>query len=74
MRKYLIAGLAGLALIAGQAAAADSSNYAEREGVPTSGGWDSGDTLIAALFGGGAIALAAWGLSQHGDGGSPASP
>lgn len=75
MRKYLIAGLVGVALIAGQAAAADSyvTNYGDRVGSDTSS-WTSTDTLAAVLLGGTAIGLVAWGLSDNGNGGSPASP
>jgi hypothetical protein len=79
MRKYLVAGAVGLLLIAGQAAASDSAvvNLGDRIGAPTdtteANDYEGGSLLLILLFGGAAAGLAAWGLTQIGNGG-PASP
>ncbi len=76
MRKYLAAGLVGLALVAGQAAASEATAL----GVGDRVGSDSAASTqfvghlpaFAWLFGAAFIGFVAWAASDHG--GHPISP
>jgi hypothetical protein len=76
MRKYLAAGLVGLALIAGQAAASEATalDTGDRigSGSAASNQLNGHVPLYAWFFGAAFIGIAAWAASDHG--GHPISP
>jgi hypothetical protein len=77
MRKYLVAGVLGAMLVAGQAAAqSDVVNLGDRMGSQSAATSEmqGNETLLIAAAGALFIGLLVWGFTQSNNTGAPASP